>query len=282
MPLARVLVVDDDETIRFTLQKILQKKDFDVKVAASAAEALTHIAASHFDVLLTDLHMPNAGDGLTVVSAMKHTNPQAFTLLISGFPQMEAASTAILEQADAVLVKPVSAPALLDAIAQGMAIGPRHKRVLESVESILGRTTEKMTEEWLARVHLNPGVMTVAMADALRSDHLVQLFLDLRGRLLSHQPMGSTALVSTFAADHGRLRQNQGYTAAMMVEESRMLQVSIFDTLQQNLASIDFSRLLNEVMTIADEVDSQLSQAMASYIAASVVDALPGSPVSAN
>jgi hypothetical protein len=51
----------------------------------------------------------------------------------------------------------------------------------------------------------------------------------------------------------------------MLVEESRMLQVSIFHTLQRNLGSIDFSLLLNDVMTIADEVDWQLSQAMHSY-----------------
>jgi electron transfer flavoprotein alpha/beta subunit len=55
----------------------------------------------------------------------------------------------------------------------------------------------------------------------------------------------------------------------MLVEESRMLQVSIFQTLQNNLHKIDFSLLLIGVMTIADEVDSQLSQQMASYIAES-------------
>jgi hypothetical protein len=46
-----------------------------------------------------------------------------------------------------------------------------------------------------------------------------------------------------------------------------MLQVSIFQTLQDNLQSIDFSQLLVGVMAIADEVDSQLAQQMASYIA---------------
>jgi len=61
----------------------------------------------------------------------------------------------------------------------------------------------------------------------------------------------------------------------MMVEESRILQVSIFNTLQKNLASIDFSVVLIGVMTIADEIDSQLSQAMKSYLAESIVDALP-------
>ena len=52
----------------------------------------------------------------------------------------------------------------------------------------------------------------------------------------------------------------------MLVEESRMLQVSIFQTLQNNLQSVGFSLLLVDVMAIADEVDSQLAQAMTSYI----------------
>ena len=51
----------------------------------------------------------------------------------------------------------------------------------------------------------------------------------------------------------------------MIVEESRILQVSIFGTLQKNLASVDFSLLLLDVMTIADEVDSQLKQTLVSF-----------------
>jgi hypothetical protein len=51
----------------------------------------------------------------------------------------------------------------------------------------------------------------------------------------------------------------------MVVEDSRILQVSIFSTLQRNLSGVDFSRLLLDIVTIADEVDSQLKQAMLSY-----------------
>lgn len=57
-----------------------------------------------------------------------------------------------------------------------------------------------------------------------------------------------------------------------------MLQVSIFQTLQNNLHQVDFSLLLLGVMAIADEVDSQLAQAMASYIAEAKVDLLPSRP----
>jgi hypothetical protein len=52
----------------------------------------------------------------------------------------------------------------------------------------------------------------------------------------------------------------------MVVEESRILQVSIFNTLQNNLGSVDFSTVLLDVMTIADEVDSQLKQAMVGFL----------------
>jgi hypothetical protein len=61
----------------------------------------------------------------------------------------------------------------------------------------------------------------------------------------------------------------------MMVEESRILQVCIFNTLQKNFATIDFSVLLIQVMTIADEVDSQLRQAMECYVEESILDTLP-------
>jgi hypothetical protein len=53
------------------------------------------------------------------------------------------------------------------------------------------------------------------------------------------------------------------------------LQVCIFHTLEKNLASIDFSVLLSQVMTIADEVDSQLRQATECYVEESILDTLP-------
>jgi len=59
------------------------------------------------------------------------------------------------------------------------------------------------------------------------------------------------------------------------VEESRVLQVSIFETLRKNLENIDFSMLLTDVMTIADEVDSQLGQQMDAYIEEAVREKVP-------
>jgi hypothetical protein len=84
-------------------------------------------------------------------------------------------------------------------------------------------------------------------------------------RLRAQKPIGTKELMSSSAGEHGANRFGQGYTAAMLVEEYRMLQISIFHTLQNNLANIDFSVVLADVMTIADEINFQLHQSVASY-----------------
>jgi hypothetical protein len=67
------------------------------------------------------------------------------------------------------------------------------------------------------------------------------------------------------------MRREQGYTVPMVVEESRILQVSIFTTLQRNLRSVDFSKVLLDVVTIADEVDSQLKQTLISFVSPKIL-----------
>jgi hypothetical protein len=68
------------------------------------------------------------------------------------------------------------------------------------------------------------------------------------------------------ARDHGERRHQQGYSAAMLVEESRILEMSLFGTLQRNLFSLDLTSMLQDVVTIADEADSQLRQSMDGYV----------------
>jgi YesN/AraC family two-component response regulator len=275
MPPTRVLLVDDDDLIRLMLNEVLKENDFDVTMAANVPEALKHISSNVYDVLLSDLHMPGAGDGLTVVSAMRHSNPKAVTMLLSAFPEMDAASHAILLQADQILVKPINVASLVCAIKERLAVGAPAARSVETVATILERTTDVTIKDWFAHIENDEKVMAVPLTYEQRTGHLPQVLRDLVHRLRSSQPIGSKELVSAAAVEHGVNRRKQGYSSAMMVEESRMLQVSVFHTLQKNLGRIDFSILLTEVMAIADEIDSQLSQAMTSYVAESVRDALP-------
>jgi hypothetical protein len=52
----------------------------------------------------------------------------------------------------------------------------------------------------------------------------------------------------------------------MIVQESRMLQVCIFETIERNLSTVDFTKVLPDIMIIADEVDWQLKQAIDSFL----------------
>jgi CheY-like chemotaxis protein len=83
-PKRRVLLVDDNDPLREMLNAVLEHHGFEVEEASNVNDALKLIAAQTFDVLLSDLQMPNAGDGLTVVSAMRHSNPKAATFILSG------------------------------------------------------------------------------------------------------------------------------------------------------------------------------------------------------
>lgn len=274
MAKAKVLVVDDDSIVSFAVGEILTGRGFDVVLAESVPTALKLITSESFDVLVSDLHMPGAGDGLTVVSAMRHANPKAHTLLLTAFPAMDAAAKAILQQADEILVKPMNVDALADVIEERLASGPHRLRVVETVATILERSIGVTIEDWFDEVQKEKSLMAIPMSFDQRCGHLPSILRDLVIRLQSPETLGTHTHPSASAARHGQDRRRQGYTAAMMVEESRRLQVSIFRTLQNNLATIDFRLVLLSVMTIADEVDSQLSQAMESYLAESLAEAV--------
>jgi DNA-binding response OmpR family regulator len=271
----KVLIVDDNEALLETIDAILKNDGFETVTATNVKEALHEISVQSFDALLTDLQMPQAGDGLTVVSAMHHSNPEAVTLILSAFPAMKEAAAAILLQPDDILVKPMSMRKLGQTIRERLVNRKPAERTVESVATILEDGTEATIRDWLERVDSEPHILTVRMDDKQRSAHLPQLFRDLVTRLRNPLPLGHHALTSPTAAAHGITRREQGYSAAMMVEESRMLQVSIFQTLQNNLFRVNFSLLLVGVMAIADEVDSQLAQAMAGYVTESNIDAQP-------
>jgi len=260
----RILLVDDDEDLLTITQLALESDGFNVTAASTVIEALRLISSEQFDVLLSDLRMPEAGDGYTVVSAMRHAQPKALTLLLSGFPDIQEAMNAIKQQADAVLVKPLGVAKIAEIINKRISIPKEYllKRK-DRVASILERDARQTIQDWLSRVENNKELMAIPLTSQERTGHLPLILDDLVRRLrrLVNDPIP----ISIAAREHGILRRMQGYTIAMMVEESRLLQVSIFNSLQNNLAVVDFDTVLLDIMAIADEVDSQLKQAVLGF-----------------
>jgi len=115
---AKLLLVDDDESVLSGLKCVLEAHEFEVTAASNVFEALKYITSDRFDVLISDLHMPGDGDGLIVVGAMRHANPNAVTIVLSAKPDLAKATAAILRQADEIILKPVNIGSIIEVIRQ--------------------------------------------------------------------------------------------------------------------------------------------------------------------
>jgi len=131
---------------------------------------------------------------------------------------------------------------------------------------ILERELRPVIVDWLSRVGQEPELTCVPLTLEERAGHLPQLLRDVVVRL--RLDGGTKTRVSEAAGIHGDLRHKQGYTVAMAVNESRLLEVSIFTMLHKNVKNLECSTLLPQVVTIADEVDGQLKEQMLGFMAA--------------
>jgi hypothetical protein len=143
----------------------------------------------------------------------------------------------------------------------------------DTVAQVLERERDRLIHEWLGMVEKQEDLMTIKLSYEDRTGHLPQLLADVIARL--HLDTSTKAPISIAASHHGDLRRKQGYSVAMVVEESRLLQVCLFTTLHKNTKQLDYAKLLPDVVTIADEVDAQLKQQMLRYMAANAVGTKP-------
>jgi len=147
-----------------------------------------------------------------------------------------------------------------------------------SVAAILERELEFTIEEWLKHVNRVPELTNIRVSDANRIAHLPRLFNDVIDRLRlprlqrlpreTEPPISLLTEHSTAATEHGERRFAQGYSASMLVEESRIFQVTTFRTLHIHHRRLNQEQVLLDVMTIADEADSQLAETVRAFMAA--------------
>jgi hypothetical protein len=144
-------------------------------------------------------------------------------------------------------------------------------KIVNTVAAILERERDCTIKEWLKRVNLIPELTAIPLSDADRTAHLPELFSDLISRLRLRRDIEPTDSIAATA--HGKLRFEQGYSAAMLVEESRIFQVSTFGTLHLHHSELNHENVLLDVMTIADEADGQLAETVRSFMAAKAAKA---------
>src|SRR3954464_14615838 len=249
----RVLFVADEVGIRNTLKPILEQHGFQVTAAATVPEALEHMNHATFDVLLSDLNIGQPGGVSTVVSAMRRSQPQAATFILTGFPDFDTALKAIRSQVDDYLVKPAHPIRLIEKIRAKLADRAQSKRPrsMQRVSYVIRENRKTIAREWLREVNAHPELAAIPLSEKERLDCL-DAFLDDLARSVAQTPESEPSPASEAAARHGEVRYHQGYSIPLIVVESRLLHRVISLCLQENLLSIDISTVIPDMIHVGE------------------------------
>jgi YesN/AraC family two-component response regulator len=269
----RLLLVDDEEVIRFTLTVILSKYGFEVSAAATVAEALQKITSEKFDILLSDLNIGNPGDGLTVVSAMRRTQPEAVTMILTGYPAFETALEAIRQQVDDYIVKPADIPALVRTIEDKLATPPRQRQLPppKRVAMVLQEHLERIKGLWLSAIQKDDALSRLAVKEEQRLDYL-QGILEQVIRAAQSYSGEETAAHKKLSGGYDLRRDLEGYTPSMMLAEFCLLRRVMSQIVQENLLAVNLSHLVPDLARVNESLDEQAQAALvrlSEYISAS-------------
>ena len=118
---ARILVVDDDESIRKTMKAILEDEGYLVDLAGTGSEAIQKTEEKAYNVALLDIRLPDM-EGVKLLRLMKDTVPRTRKIMVTGYPSMQNAIEALNKNADAFLTKPVNVEELLNTVKEQLRL----------------------------------------------------------------------------------------------------------------------------------------------------------------
>jgi DNA-binding response OmpR family regulator len=264
----RLLLVDDEPAIVQTLSLILQHHDFDVTAVGDVAAALQAISTKQFDILVTDLNIGEPGDGFTVVSALRRTQPEAIALIITGFPAFDKALQAIREQVDDFLVKPIRPDELVEAIEKTIRTHRTHIPVKSKrISEIMREEKRRIMAEWLVCMRkVLEDKPQARLSDEELFNHLGAL-LDELCRRIEDPGSGVANAALKAATQHGESRKQQGFNALFLLEESTAIRQVVLTAIHHNLMSLNLSYLFIDLGAMSDSLDDQLAIAMKAFLA---------------
>ena len=138
MPKTRVLVIDDDESMLELAEFHLQAQGYEAVRAQTGEEGLKLVEGGHFDVILTDLQLPDLG-GIEVVKRLKEISPQSEIIMISGHGSVAKAVEATKAGAFYFVEKPVEFEELMVLIEKAVERGKQ----AEEIRELRGRLTNR-------------------------------------------------------------------------------------------------------------------------------------------
>jgi len=247
MESARILFVDDEESIRLTLPPVLREKGFEVAVAATVAEALVEINGQKFDVLIADLNLAEEGDGFLVVSAMRHIQPHCVNLILTGYPALETALQAIHSQVDDYLTKPADLDVLIKTIHERLS-GRKTQRPtarLQRLSTLLNDYATDIGKQMLDSMKHHSQISAIRLSDSERLGYLPMLLSGLAQQLDSQNILSSITIL--LVSEYGVERKKKGYTLRMLIEEVHFLEQAVYDLVQKHWGTLDITILGSEL-----------------------------------
>ena len=145
---ARILVVDDDETIRKTMKAILEDEGYLVDLASTGKEAVQKTHEKIYDIALLDIRLPDM-EGVELLEKMKDNVPRTRKIMVTGYPSMQNAISSLNKKADAYLLKPVDVEKILQTIKEQLQAQENERKFSEQkiAEFIESRVNELTTED---------------------------------------------------------------------------------------------------------------------------------------
>ena len=112
---ARIIIIDDDESIRKTLSTILQEEGYTVDTADTGKEGIRKTNENCYNLALIDMKLPDI-EGIDLLLKIKDTTPRMRKIIITGFPTIQNAMEAVNRRADAFILKPFEMEKVLQTI----------------------------------------------------------------------------------------------------------------------------------------------------------------------
>lgn len=263
----RILFVDDEPNIRHTMPAILQQYGYNVTVAGTVNEALAQITTAQFDVLISDLNIGHPGDGFTIVSAMRRTQPTCITLILTGFPGFDSALEAIRSQVDDYLIKPAVIPTLIKLIEQKLqSPTPGSGGATKRIAHILREETFEITQHALSEMKSNPALGAVPITDEQRVEFVPRTLEELSAMLESTKPEQASEEAIQSAKMHGIKRYQRGYTAPLLATEVRLLEQAIYDVIHEHMRSLNLSYFMLDLKRLNASLGIQLEHAQIAFL----------------
>ena len=120
----RILLVEDDKLERMNLTLVLGREGFDLDVAANATEAYALLAHEHYELVLTDIGLPD-GSGFEILQAAKRADAGTKVVLVTGSQSSMTAEEARIGGAESLILKPFALATILATVRDLMGSGAR-------------------------------------------------------------------------------------------------------------------------------------------------------------